>query len=405
MPVTRLALPRFRPTGRLVVQQAALALVVAVLAGSASALFLAVLHHTSHTFAQHHGLIWALPAIGFAVAWLYQRWGQAIEGGNNLLLDEIHQPQRVVPLRMAPLILLATWASHLGGASVGREGTAVQMGGALADQLTHVLKLDAHRRRLVLQMGVAAGFASVFGTPLAGAVFALEVITRGRLAHEALWPCLVAALAADRVSAAWGVHHESTLVPLWPADVGHGVPAVLATGLACGVVAWLFARLAHVGSDHTRSWLPDARWRAAVGGAVFAAAVRLCDAWAYCGLGTEGIAAALQGQAPAWGFAAKMLATLWCLVFGFKGGEVTPLFFIGCGLGLALEGPLHMPPGSLSALGLVAVFAGATKTPVACTLLAIELFGASIAWPAALACALAFACSGQTSIYKAQRQA
>ena len=378
---------------------------MAALAGSASALFLAVLHRLSDTFAAHTALIWGLPIAGALTAWAYLAWGQRAAAGNNLLIDETHQPQQQVPLRMAPLVLLATWVSHLFGASVGREGTAVQMGGALADQLAHLLRLSAHRRRLVLQAGVAAGFASVFGTPLAGALFALEVITRGRLAHEALWPCLVAALAADQVTTAWGVHHVRASVPMWPGSSGPVVLAVLLIGVASGLLAWAFAKGTHEGSARLQTWLPDPRWRAAAGGLGFAVAVSLTGAWAFCGLGVDGINAALQGQGPAWGFAAKAVATVWCLSFGFKGGEVTPLFFLGAGLGLALEGPLHMPVGSLSALGFVAVFAGAAKTPVACTVMAVELFGASLAWPAALACALAFVCSGQTGIYKAQRQA
>jgi H+/Cl- antiporter ClcA len=384
---------------------ALLALAVAALAGSASALFLWLLHQASALFARQHLLIWGLPVAGAATAWVYQRWGQAVERGNNLLIDEIHQPQDVVPLRMAPLILLATVVSHLFGASVGREGTAVQMGGALADQLTRWARLDAHQRRIVLQTGVAAGFASVFGTPLAGAVFALEVITRGRLAHEALWPCLVAAVAADQVTAAWGIQHERTLVAAWPTWSLANVGAVLLTGLACGAMAWLFARVAHQGGDAAKRWLPDATRRAAVGGLAFAAVITAAQGWAWTGLGTAGIDAALRGELPAWGFAAKAAATLWCLAFGFKGGEVTPLFFIGAGLGLALEGPLHMPAGSLSALGFVALFAGAAKTPLACTLLAVELFGASWLVPAGVACTLAFACSGRTGIYKSQRSA
>jgi len=387
------------------VRSAALALGVAVLAGSASALFLYLLGLATACFARHHALIWGLPLAGAVTAWVYSRWGRSVEAGNNLLIDEIHQPQTVLPLRMAPLILVATVVSHLFGASVGREGTAVQMGGALADQLTRWARLDAHQRRIVLQAGVAAGFASVFGTPLAGAVFALEVVTRGRLAHEALWPCLVAAVAADQVTAAWGIHHERSAAAVWLGWTPGRLGALLLASLAFGAMAWVFARAAHEGGDAVRRCVPDARVRAAVGGLVFAAMVTATGGWAWTGLGTQGIDAALRGELVSWGFAAKAVATLWCLAFGFKGGEVTPLFFIGAGLGLALEGPLQMPTGSLAALGFVAVFAGAAKTPLACTLMAVELFGGSWLVPAGLACTLAFVVSGGAGIYKAQRAA
>lgn len=187
-----------------VLKTAALATLVAALAGSASALFLFSLDWATHTREANRWLIWGLPVAGFLVGWLYLKFGQHVEAGNNLLIDEIHDPKKVVPLRMAPFVLGGTVMSHLFGASVGREGTAVQMGGALADQLTHFFKLNLTDRRLVLMAGISAGFASVFGTPLAGAVFALEVLAIGRLRLDALFPCVLAAVLADQVSLWWG---------------------------------------------------------------------------------------------------------------------------------------------------------------------------------------------------------
>ncbi|MEN9378283.1 MAG: hypothetical protein RL710_3440, partial [Pseudomonadota bacterium] len=164
-------------TGRWLV----LATLVGLLSGSASALFLLALDAATGYRESHRWIVWLLPVAGFLVGWVYLKIGQGVEAGNNLLIDEIHDPQKVVPLRMAPLILLSTVISHLFGASVGREGTAVQMGGALADQLTGLFRLRKEDRRILLMAGIAAGFASVFGTPLAGAVFALEVLAIGRL--------------------------------------------------------------------------------------------------------------------------------------------------------------------------------------------------------------------------------
>lgn len=181
---------------------------VAVLAGSASAFFLLALDWATATRATHHWLVALLPLAGFVVGWLYLKFGQQVETGNNLLIDEIHDPKKVVPLRMAPLVLGATVVSHLFGASVGREGTAVQMGGALADQLTHLFKLQREDRRIVLMAGLSAGFASVFGTPLAGAVWALEVLAIGKLRYDALLACTVSSVVANQVcSHLWGVHH------------------------------------------------------------------------------------------------------------------------------------------------------------------------------------------------------
>src|SRR5476651_2825519 len=183
-----------------------LAVIVAALAGSASAFFLFALEYVTAVRYAHPWLVWLLPLAGFGVGWIYLHVGRSVEGGANLLIDEIHDPKKIIPLRMAPLVLGATVVSHLFGASVGREGTAVQMGGTLADQLTHLFRMAQRQRRLLIMAGMSAGFASVFGTPLAGAIFGLEVLAIGRMRYDALLACLAASVVADVVCRLWGIH-------------------------------------------------------------------------------------------------------------------------------------------------------------------------------------------------------
>ena len=313
-----------------------LASIVAVLAGTASAGFLFALDWATATRLAHAWLIWLLPLAGFAVGWLYLRYGNSVEGGANLLIDEIHDPKKIIPLRMAPLVLGATVVSHLFGASVGREGTAVQMGGALADQLTRLFRLNNEDRRIILMAGISAGFASVFGTPLAGALFGLEVLAIGRLRYEAMLPCLLAAIIADQVGLLWGVHHTHYAVPLIPALSAWTLCAMVTAGVLFGVTGKLFAQTTHGLSGLMKRWISYAPLRPLAGGLVVAIAVWLIGTDKYIGLGIPTIADALKEPLPAYYFLGKMAFTIVSLGTGFKGGEVTPLFFIGATLGNAL---------------------------------------------------------------------
>lgn len=308
---------------------------------------------------------------------------------------------------MVPLIFLASVTTHLFGGSAGREGVGVQMGGALADQLTHLLRLPKRDRRLLLSCGVSAGFASIFGTPLAGAIFALEVNAMGQVRYEALLPALLAALTADvfsrAIGRAIGLHHTAYHIAAPPplSLVTAGL-AVLA-GIIFGLCGSFFARLMHVISDQFKRWISRPYLRPMVGGLIVALSVWLMGSTRYIGLGVPVIAQAFTAPLPLQDFLLKALFTTLTLGSGLKGGEVTPLFFIGSTLGSALSAWLALPTDLLAALGFVAVFAAASNTPLACLLMGMELFGGSAGAYLALSCFTAYVFSGHVGIYAAQR--
>jgi H+/Cl- antiporter ClcA len=225
----------------------------------------------------------------------------------------------------------------------------------------------------------------------------------GRLRTDALLACAVAAVVGHHTALLWGVQHAHLSAgPLPPLSLW-GWAAVLLAGGCFGLAGRVFASGTHRLSDFSKRHVAYSPLRPLIGGAVFAAAVFALDGWRYTGLGLPLIADAFSQPLPPWEFAAKLLASVVALGSGFKGGEVTPLFAIGATLGNALAPLLHLPVAWLAALGFVAVFAGAAKTPLACTVMAMELFGADIGVSALLACVLSQLCSGQRGLYHAQR--
>ena len=376
---------------------------VGVLAGSASALLLASLTWATNIRESHKWIIALLPIAGLGVGCLYKYLGTSVEAGNNLIIDEIHNPKAVIPLRMTPLILLGTFITHLFGGSAGREGTAIQTGASLADQLSRPLHLDNRERGMLLMAGIAGGFGSVFGTPLAGAIFGIEVLALGQLGYGAIFPCLVASFVGDYVTHAWGIQHTIYKVSTVPRLNLSGFLSAIAAGIAFGLVGMAFAKTTHAIAHFSKKAIAWGPLRPFAGGILVAAAVFALHTTRYIGLGIPTIVDAFSLNLPPWDFAAKFLFTAVTLGLGFKGGEVTPLFFIGATLGNALAWLLPLPPTLLAGMGFVAVFAGAANTPIASTFMAVELFGAEAGAYAAIACVVSYLFSGHAGIYQSQR--
>lgn len=347
-------------------------------------------------------IIWLLPLGGLYIGWLYYQYGASVVKGNNLLLEEYDKPKKTIPLKMAPLVLITTLLTHLFGGSAGREGTAVQMGGAIADQFKKLFKLDDSERKTLIILGISAGFASVFGTPLAGALFALEVLYFSKISLKSAVLSFVVAYVAYYTVEIVQVKHTYYSIPEVPEISVNVILWVVLVGLLSGLAAMLFSRSTHFLGKLFSKTIEYPPLRPFVGGLIVIIAVYLMGSTKFIGLGVPAIVEAFSVPNNSYDFLIKIAFTACTLAAGFKGGEVTPLFFIGATLGSALSVFIPLPIAFLAGMGFVAVFSGATHTPIACTIMGMELFGLESGIFLGIVCLVAYFASGSIGIYHSQ---
>ena len=379
----------------------AISLVTGVLCGIAGTVFHIGVHRVTALRAEQPWLLYTLPALGLLIVWLYKLLGTEGQSTNDIL-NEIHSGYGV-SIALLPAIFVATLLTHLGGGSVGREGAALQMGGAIGYRSGKLLGLDDSDLRTMTTVGMAAFFSALFGTPLAAAVFALEITTVGRMYLAQLFPCLTAALAAAGVSLRFGVEPTAFSVDAPPLNAGMflrvGLLAVLGALLSVVFCETIHAAEHFASEKFSNPWL-----RIAAGGAAVVVMTLLLGTTDYNGAGVDVIARAVeQGEAAAAAFVLKLAFTALSLAAGYKGGEVVPSFFVGATFGCVVAPLLGVSATFGAAVGLIAVFCGAVNCPLASAFLALELFGEAGMPYFALTCAISFVLSGYSGIYSSQR--
>lgn len=364
----------------------------------------------------HYGIDWStqlreqnpricvlLPAVGFAIVLIYRICGMEKDRGTNLVLMAVREAEPI-KLRTAPLIFLSTILTHLAGGSAGREGAALQLGGSLAAYVGRKIGLDAKDGRMMVMCGMAGAFSALFGTPLTAAVFAMEVVSVGIMYYAAIVPCLMSACVGLLVAQQFGLHGEmgyevtqvSRLTP-------ESMLRVAALGILCALVSIVFCRVMHAAPKLYAKVFPGTLVRAAAGGLFVLALTMLVGEQTYNGAGEAVIRRMIGGETIPEAFLLKILFTALTLGAGFRGGEIVPVLFTGCAFGTFAGPMLGLPHAFSGALGMAAVFCGATNCPMSSILLSYELFGGEGLPLYALCVGVSYMLSGYYGLYGEQK--
>jgi len=364
----------------------------------------------------HHGIDWTtelrmhdpnivflLPAGGVSIVLIYRICKLEKDRGTNLVLVAVRDAERL-KLRTAPLIFLSTIITHLVGGSAGREGAALQLGGSLAAYIGRKVRLDAKDSRVMVMCGMAAAFSALFGTPLTASIFAMEVVSVGVMYYAALVPCVTAALVAFQVAQFCGLHSTVGYEMGEAAALTPG--AMLQTailGVLCAIVSIWFCKIMHMAPHLYEKYFPSTMLRVTVGGLLVLGLTLLVGSQDYNGAGDPVIRRMLAGETIPEAFALKILFTALTLGAGFRGGEIVPVLFTGCAFGTWVGPMLGLPHGFAGALGMAAVFCGATNCPMSALMLAFELFGSQGLPLFALCCGVSYMLSGYYGLYSEQK--
>jgi H+/Cl- antiporter ClcA len=380
-----------------------LATAVGILAGVGTAFFLRTLDWATAGMAGTPlRLVW-LP-VGFVIAHLLVRFlAPDAEGhGTDKVIEAVHQRAGRIPFLVAPVKLAATVVTIAVGGSVGKEGPAAQIGATLASALASLLRIGRRDRRKMVICGIGAGFATVFGTPIAGAIFGLEVLVLGSIMYDVLYPSFVAGIVGYHVAGQLGVQYFHHAVPALPPPTGRVFAAMLLAGAVLGVVSLLLIETLR-GVHRLASRVGAPSWTVAAAGGAFLALGALLVSDRYLGLGLPTLEAAVRGEAvPAEASLLKIVFTAVSLGSGGSGGIVTPIFFIGATAGSTLGWVMGLDVATFAAVGMVSLLAGAANAPLAASVMAIELFGPAIGPYAAISAIVAFVMSGHRSVYPSQ---
>jgi chloride channel protein, CIC family len=376
---------------------------IGIAVGAAVAVFLRALDYSIGVTGQYPYYFLVLPLALLVSSALTKYLASEAEGhGTAVIIDALHKRAGKIKPSAVLIKLVATLITIASGGSAGKEEPGAQLGAGLSSLFADLLKFDDRDRRKLVICGVSAGFASVFGTPIGGAIFGVEVLFIGGLMYDVLLPAFIAGIVSYQVSAALGTTYFYSPVQFVPVFSGLFLVQVIVAGIFFGIVALILIELFNLfkkAAERLPGWTPV---RGIIGGAALVL-LTLAFSTQYLGLGLQTTQATLQGQHAAWyAFLLKIVFTSITLGFGGTGGIITPIFFIGSTSGSAFAQVFGLNSATFAAIGLVAVLAGSTNTPIAASIISVELFGPAVAPYAAVACVVSYVMSGHRSIYPSQ---
>ena len=378
-----------------------LAVVTGCIVGVASTLFSFTLKTVTGYRKVHEWIFLLLPLSGLIIVFLYEKLGKE-DGGTNQVLSTVRSRDDV-PILSAPLIFITTALTHLTGGSAGREGAAIQLGGSIANQLGRWIHLDEEDRHVIVMCGMSAAFSALFGTPMAAAVFALEVVSVGVMYYAALMPCMIASLVASGFAAGMGITPESFHVTDIPALTIESGLKMGVVALGCAVVSIVFCIALNGAAGLYAKWFKNKYVRVVAGACLVIAVTFMLRTNEYMGAGAELIEKAVEnGQADTFAFFWKMVLTALTMRAGFRGGEIVPSFCIGATFGCVMGNLMGISPSICAACGMAAVFCGVTNCPITSILIAFEMFGFKGVSFYLIAVSISYAASGYYGLYKDQ---
>lgn len=378
-----------------------IALSAGIFGGIIGSIFASALSHITSFRNAHNFIIYFLPLSGLFIVFIY-KISKMSEIGINTIIDSIRTTKKV-PYMLIPVIFIATAVTHLFGGSAGREGAALQLGGSIGYNTGRIFRLDSKDLHISVQCGMAAVFASLFGTPVTAAIFALEVISVGIIHGSAILPCLLSSIVASKIALMFGIVPES-----FPIDTVYSLNMInflrtSITAAVCAVVSIVFCQSMHYSEHLFKKYIPNPYLRIFIGGTAIVLFTVILRTYDYNGAGMQVIEKAFDGEGAAYSFLLKIIFTAVTIGCGFKGGEIVPTFFIGSTLGVTIGHIFGADAGFYAAIGLISMFCGVVNCPVASIILSIELFGSDSLALFALASGISYILSGYYGLYSSQK--